>query len=76
MTALRYVTSTRMKSQLLKLQQHQEKCLIDWNQRRSSVDVRVKTMEKRTLQLKPLGGTMDEVQTQTEEIKVWIKQVF
>ncbi|XP_028414134.1 dystrophin-like isoform X2 [Dendronephthya gigantea] len=59
----------KMKSQLLKLQQHQEKCLIDWNERKTSVDVRVKTMEKRTAQWKPVGNNMEEIQSEKEYLK-------
>ena len=60
----------RMKSQLLKLQQHQEKCLIDWNQKKSSISARVKAMEKRTLYIEPIGSTFEEVQDQRDEAKV------
>ena len=59
-----------MKSQLLKLQQHQEKCLIDWNERKTCVDIRVKTMEKRTGQWQPVGDTMEDVQSQKDLLKV------
>ena len=59
-----------MKSQLLKLQQHQEKCLIDWKERKTPVDVRVKTTEKRTGQWQPAGDTMEDVHAQKDVVKV------
>lgn len=60
----------RMKSQLVKLQQHQERCLIDWNERKASVEVDVKTMEKRTAQWQLTGETMEDVQSQKDIVKV------
>ena len=60
----------RMKSQLLKLQQHQEKCLIDWKERKTPVDIRVKTTEKRTGQWNPAGNTMEDIQSQKDVLKV------
>ena len=59
-----------MKSQLLKLQQHQEKCLIDWKERKTPVDVRVKTTEKRTGQWPPAENTMEDVHAQKDVAKV------
>ena len=65
-----------MKSQLLKLQQHQEKCLIDWNERKTSIDIRVKTMEKRTAQWQPAGDTMEDLQSQKDVVKVTTLSTF
>ena len=65
-----------MKSQLLKLQQHQERCLIDWNERKGPVDARTKAMEKRIRNLKTIEETFDEVQSQKDEVKVRGKVLF
>ena len=65
-----------MKSHLLKLQQHQEKCLIDWNERKTSVDIRIKTMEKRTGQWQAAGNTMEDIQSEKDVLKVKSSLVF
>ncbi|XP_046848609.1 utrophin-like isoform X4 [Xenia sp. Carnegie-2017] len=59
----------KMKSHYMKLQQHQEKSLIDWNERKTSLDARIKTMDKRTGQWPTIGNTMHEVESQNAIVK-------
>ena len=54
----------------MKLQQHQEKSLVDWNERKTSLDARIKTMDKRTGQWPTIGNTMHEVESQNAIVKV------